>query len=42
MIEIRYMPIRKEYIGFPPFEIFDNNLQKIYLVFFTNKIYVNQ
>ena len=41
-IEIRYMPIRKEYIEFPPFEIFDNNLEKIYLAFFTNKIYVNQ
>ena len=38
--EIRYMPIRKEYIEFPPFEIFDNNLEKIYLAFFTNKIYV--
>ena len=40
--EIRYMPIRKEYIEFPPFEIFDNHLEKIYLAFFTNKIYVNQ
>ena len=41
-IEIRYMPIRKEYIEFPPFEIYDNFLDKIYLVFFTNKIYVNE
>ena len=41
-IEIRYMPIRKEYIEFPPFEIYDNFFDKIYLVFFTNKIYVNE
>ena len=41
MYEFKYMPIRKEYIEFPPFEIFDVVLNKIYLVFFTNKIYVN-
>ena len=41
IVEFRYMPIRKEYIEFPPFEIFDIILNKIYLVFFTNKIYVN-
>ena len=41
IIEFKYMPIRKEYIEFPPFEIFDVSLYKVYLVFFTNKIYVN-
>ena len=42
IIEFRYMPIRKEYIELPPFEILDVNLDKIYLIFFTNKIYVNE
>ena len=42
VIEFKYMPIRKEYIEFPPFEILDVILNKIYLVFFTNKIYVNE
>ena len=41
-IEVRFMPIRKEYIEFPHFEIYDITLDKIYLVFFTNKIDVNQ
>ena len=36
------MPIRKEYIELPPYEILDVNLDKIYLIFFTNKIYVNE
>ena len=42
IIEFKYMPIRLEYIEFPPFEILDVILNKIYLVFFTNKIYVNE
>ena len=41
VVEFRYIPIRKEYIEFPPFEIHDIFLNKIYLVFFTNKIYVS-
>jgi hypothetical protein len=41
-IEVRYIPIRTEYIEIPPFEIFDSLLNKMYFVFFTNKIYVNQ
>ena len=42
VIEFRYIPIRKEYIDFPPFEVLDVILDKLYLVFFTNKIYVNE
>ena len=42
IIEMRYIPIRTEYIELPPFEIFDCLLNKIYFVFFTNKIYVNE
>ena len=41
-IEMRYIPVRTEYIEFPAFEIFDNFLSKKYYVFFTNKIYVNE
>ena len=41
-IEQRYIPVRTEYIEFPQFEIFDCSLNKKYLVFFTNKIYVNE
>lgn len=41
-IEMRYIPVRTEYIEFPAFEIFDNYLNKKYFVFFTNKIYVNE
>ena len=41
-ILMRYIPIRTEYIEIPPFEIFDLILNKMYFVFFTNKIYVNQ
>ena len=40
-VEFKYIPIKKDYVEFPPFEIFDFSLNKIYLVFFTNKIYVN-
>ena len=41
-IEMRYIPVRTEYIEFPAFEIFDSFLLKKYFVFFTNKIYVNE
>ena len=42
IVEMRYMPVRTEFIELPPFEIFDCQLHKIYFVFFANKIYVNQ
>ena len=41
-IEMKYIPIRTEYIEIPPFEIYDLILNKVYFVFFTNKIYVNK
>ena len=41
IVEMRYIPVRTEYIELPPFEIFDCQLNKMYFVFFTNKIYVN-
>ena len=41
-IEMRYIPVRTEYIEFPAFELFDSFLLKKYFVFFTNKIYVNE
>jgi len=41
-IEMRYIPVRTEYIEFPAFEIYDSFLLKKYFVFFTNKIYVNE
>ncbi len=40
-IEMRYIPVRTEYVELPPFEIYDCILNKKYFVFFTNKIYVN-
>ena len=42
IVEMRYIPVRTEYIELPPFEIFDFQLNKMYFVFFTNKVYVNQ
>ena len=42
IIEMRYIPVRTEYIELPPFEIFDCLLNKMYFVFFTTKIYVNK
>ena len=42
IVEMRYLPVRTEYMELPPFEIYDSQYNKIYFVFFTNKIYVNE
>ena len=42
IVEMRYLPVRNEYMELPPLEIYDSQFNKIYFVFFTNKIYVNE
>ena len=42
IVEMRYLPVRTEYMELPPLEIYDSQFNKIYFVFFTNKIYVNE
>ena len=39
---MRYIPVRKGYVNFPPFEIYDYLLNKKYFVFFTTKIFVKE